>query len=388
MNDHFRPYASLTAAAAVGIAMFFTVYSLIPLTWSDQPGASSAFIGTMMTFVIAVQVFAPALVRRYSLRTVMAASLVAMAVGVLVTGLAGTLPTLIAAAVPLGLGFGVMVVAGAQGVALLVPSGQLARALGIYGLVSMLGSALGSPAGVQLTLAFSSTVFGVVAFILLLVASGLALTIPSGVGVIEPDGPGASWSSRVRVIGDALSTAPWFIVVFLLLSIVILSHGLTSLPVTASALGSAAAVIFVVQVGNAIGRGFGGELETRTGALTTSVTGALLLVIGGVTSVLVDNFAVILAAGVMIGLGVGTVQSVTLHAVMLRMTPGRASVLWNLGLDGGLWAGGILWGLLLTAGQVELGALVFAALVAVAGIAVVAQLRSENRARPAVEELR
>lgn len=382
-----RPYASLTAAAAVGIAVFFTVYSLIPLTWSDQPGASSSFIGTMMTFVIAVQVFAPAMVRRYSLRTVMAAALLAMAVGVLVTGLAGTLPILIAGAVPLGVGFGVMVVAGAQGVALLVPADQLARALGVYGLISMLGSALGSPAGVQLTLALSSMVFGFVAFVLLIVASGLALMLPAGVGVIESEGPGASWSARLRVISTALRTAPWFIVAFLLLSIVILSHGLTSLPVTASVLGSAAAVIFSVQVGNAIGRGFGGELETRTGALTASITGAALVVIGGAASV-VDNFAVILVTGAMIGLGVGTVQSVTLHAVMLRMTPGRASVLWNLGLDGGLWVGGILWGLLLTTGHVELGAVAFAGLVAVAGLAVAVQLRSENRLRPAVEELR
>lgn len=383
-----RQYASLTAAASMGIAVFFTVYSLIPLTWSEVPGVSSAFIGTMMTFVMAIQVFAPALVRRYSLRWVLAGSLALMAVGALVTGLASSVPVLIAAAVPLGIGFGVMVVTGAQGVALVVSPQSLARALGVYGLVSMLGSAVGSPAGVQLTLTFSPVVFGVAASVLLCGAAALATTIPSGVGLIEPDeSVRASWGSRILLVRDALSTAPWLIVAFLLLSIVVLSQGLTALPVTASALGGAAVVIFAVQVGNALGRGFGGELETRTGATATAALGAVCVVGGGATSVLVSDYVVMVAAGAVTGIGVGVVQSVTLHAVMLRMTPGRASVLWNLGLDGGLWTGGILWGLLLTAGLIVPGTLFFAAAVAVVAVAVIVSLRSERRKRATVEEL-
>ncbi|WP_156892825.1 hypothetical protein [Corynebacterium sputi] len=166
-----------------------------------------------------------------------------------------------------------------------------------------------------------------------------------------------------------------------------MSHALTSLPVLASAIGSASAVVFAGQLGNAVGRGFGGELGTRAGTSGSVAIAAALIVVGGIIGAVSGSFSGAIASGVVIGVGVGVAQSVTLHAVMLRMTPGRASVMWNLGLDGGLWAGGIMWGLLLTAGQVYEGVLVLAAVVAAAGIAVIVSLRVEDRAQRGVRTL-
>ena len=72
---------SVTASVSVGLAIFFSLYSLLAVTRPDQPGLSSVFNGTMLACVLGVQAFVPALVQRWSLRLVIAGSLLALAVG-------------------------------------------------------------------------------------------------------------------------------------------------------------------------------------------------------------------------------------------------------------------------------------------------------------------
>ncbi|MDN5820108.1 MAG: MFS transporter [Brachybacterium sp.] len=374
---HRGAVISLTTAVALGVAVFFTLYSLIPVTRADDPGLSSLFVGTMMAFVMAVQVFTPALVRRFSLRLVLTVSLALLAIGALVTGTAQTTVVLLVGAVLSGAGFGIVIVAGAQGIALLVPAQQLGRVLGIYGLVTMAATALGSPAGVQLALAYSTSVFGVCAFIVGVLAAGLSLRLPPGVGTSDPDPdptmtPDAPEGGRVQRF---VAGAPWLALALLLAVVVLFSHGLTSLPVLASSFGGAALVVFTVQLGNALGRGIGGELEARIEAPAALVVGSLSLAAGGVLGVLVSVAAAMLASGVLIGLGVGIVQTLTLHTTMRRMDPGRASVVWNLGVDGGLWVGGILWGLALASGTVGAGSIVVSVMALALGVAVALRLR-------------
>lgn len=100
-----------TAAVALGGAVVFTLYSLIPVTRAHDPQLPSLFVGTMMAFVMAVQVFTPALERRFSLRLVLTASLTLAAVGALVTGTAQSTVALLMGGVPsaaalVGLGVG------------------------------------------------------------------------------------------------------------------------------------------------------------------------------------------------------------------------------------------------------------------------------------------
>ncbi|SJM68329.1 MFS transporter [Gulosibacter sp. 10] len=370
-----RAVASLTAAVALGVAVFFTLYSLVPVTRSDEPGLSSLFVGTMMTFVMGVQVFAPALVRRGSLRLVLAVSLAVLGIGALITGIAQGTALLLLGAVSGGAAFGVLIVAGAQGVALLVPGERLGRALGVYGLVTMAASAIGSPAGVQLALAFSPSVFGVCALVAGLLGAVLSFGIPAGVGRTGAGAADAAVpTARRRGPLAALLGIPWLAVGLLLAAVVLLSHGLTSLPVTAAAQG-AALVVFAVQAGNALGRWLGGELEARTSARGAVLAGALLLASGGALGALVPGPASAIVSGVLLGLGVGVVQTVTLHTTMLRMDSGRASVVWNLGVDGGLWIGGILWGLAIASGLVGPGALLCSALILVLGGVLALRLR-------------
>lgn len=377
---HRGALITLMAAVALGITVFFTLYSLIPVTRADEPQLAGAFVGVMMAFVMAVQVFTPALVRRFSLRLVLAVALSVMAVGALITGLAQGTVALLVGAVPSGAGFGIVIVAGAQGVALLVPAPQLGRALGTYGLVTMAATAVGAPAGVQLALTFSTAVFGAGAAVAGLLAAMLSLRLPRGVGQVPTEQTPTPTASRVGGMRRVTAGAPWLALALMLVAVVLFSHGLTSLPVLATSFGGAAIVVFAVQCGNALGRGLGGELEARSTAPATLLIGSLALAAGGVLGVLGPGAVMMLVAGALLGLGVGIVQTLVLHASMRRMDAGRASVVWNLGVDGGLWVGGILWGAALASGTVGTGA-VGASLVALILGAVVA-LRLRAAAEP------
>src|SRR5699024_1912522 len=172
--------------------------------------------------------------------------------------------------------------------------------------------------------------------------------------------------------------APWLALALLLSTVILLSHGLTSLPVLATAFSGAAVVVFAVQAGNALGRGFGGAVEARAGAPVSLGIGALCLAVGGVLGVLGllgGGAGAVCRAGALIGLGVGIVQTVVLHVAMHRMAAGSASVVWNLAVDGGLWTGGILWGAALASGLVGAGAVVVSLGALALGAAVAVQLR-------------
>lgn len=345
-----RAFALLTAVAAVGVAVFFALYSLLPVTRPDAPELGSLFMGTMMAFVMAVQVFVPLLVRRWSLRLVLALALFLLALGALLAGSAVGAGLLLPAAALSGAGFGVIVVVGTQGVALFVPEASLGRALGAYGLVTLLASAFGSPVGVQFALAASPAIFGIGAAALCAAAAGAASRLPGGAGRERRQAgrPRRMWAAPRRA---RLAGGPWAELAFLLVGVLLLSHGLSSFAVLGSVAGSAALVIFCVQLGNAIGRWLGGELERWLPAGATWALVAGCVSAAAIAGVLVPGVAAVVVFGLLLGLGIGAVQTVTLHAVLLRLEAGRASVLWNLSVDAGLGAGGVGWGVALAAGR-------------------------------------
>lgn len=378
------PVVALTAIVSLGIAVFFSLYSLIPLT--AERGQSSLPVGTMMTFVMGVQVFTPALVRRFSLRGVAAGSISLLAIGALVVGLANGMPLLLVGAVLAGSGFGLLVVLGAQGVALLTDPAKLGRALSVYGLITMAASALGAPAGVQLALSFSPTVFGVSALIVGLLGVVLMFGIPATVGRDAAHGDAADNAADSadapqpvsRRLRSLLGGAPWLVLGLLVLSMTMFSHGLSSLPSVAAAYANVALVVFAVQAGNALGRGVGGWAEYRLGPGGAMLAAAVVVAAAGSLGVLLPIAAAALASGALIGFGVGVVQTVSLHTAMRRMDAGRASVVWNIMVDAGLWVGGMLWGMALAHGFVDAGVFAIAAAAFVIGAVISLQLRSEQ----------
>lgn len=382
------PFASLTTVASLGLVIFFTLYSLIPVTRAETPGLSSLFLGTMMAFVMGVQAATPALVSRFSLRGVLAGSVLLTAIGGLITGMSTNTAALLVGAVSAGAGFGVLIVAGSQGIALLVSGDRLGRMIGIYGLITMAAAALGSPLGVQIAITFSPAVLGLCALVIGLIAVGLSFGVPAAVGKAKPEIAPPDLKSRDQgAAGNAsalhrmlalVAGAPWIVLAFLVVGVVLLSHGLSSLPVLASAYGSAAVIIFSVQAANALGRWLGGEVEARTTTGTTVVTGAVLLAAGGISGVLATSSMLMIVSGVLIGTGIGVVQTVTLHTAMRVLSAGRASVMWNISVDAGLWVGGILWGLALTSGFVLEAVWSFSVLILLVGLLLVQQLRKKH----------
>ncbi|MGJ0204096.1 MFS transporter [Leucobacter sp. gxy201] len=345
-----RAFALLTAAVAAGIAVFFALYSLLPVTRPDAPELGSLFTGAMMAFVMAVQAFVPALVRRWSLRLVLVLALILLGVGALLSGSASGPALLMPGAALSGIGFGAIVVVGTQGVALFVPGASLGRALGVYGLVTLLASAFGSPAGVQLALVLSPEVFGVGAAALCAVSAAAASRLPAGAGR-EPGRAGVPGRVRAVPWRGRLSGVPIGVLAFLLVSVLLLSHGLSSFAVLGSDAAGAALAIFCVQLGNAIGRWLGGELERWLPAGVAWVLVAGCVAVAAAAGVLVPGLAAVVVCGLLLGAGIGAVQTVTLHAVLRRLEAGRASVVWNLTVDAGLWAGGVGWGIALSAGR-------------------------------------
>ena len=364
----------LMAAVSAGMAVFFSLYSLVPVTRPEAPALGSLFVGVLMGFVMGVQVFVPALVRRWSMRFVLSGSLLVLGAGALLAGLAQEPVVLLLGAMLGGIGFGVMIVVGTQGVALIVEERRLARSLGLYGLVTMSASAVGSPIGVQAALAFAPGTFGACAAVLCAIAAAAALRLPAAGrrprgAAAAVGGAGGERGGRYRETGPGLTSVPWLVLCVLMLGVLLLSHGLSSFPVLVSAAAeeggaSAAVAIFCVQAGNAAGKWAGGELEGRLRSSLVWWTGAAAITAGGVAGVFTPGVAAGVAWGLLLGFGVGVVQTATLHAVMQCVDPGRASVVWNLAVDGGLWLGGVLWGLALAGGFIEGG--VVAAVVALA----------------------
>lgn len=376
-----RPVTALTATISLCVAVFFTLYSLIPLT--ADPGQSSLPMGTMMAFVMGVQVFTPTLVRRLSLRTVIAGSAGLLPLGALIISLASGLPQLLAGAVFAGSGFGLVIVAGVQGIAILTEPEQLGKALSVFGLVTVGSTALGAPIGLQFALAFPPIVFGLCAVGLGMLGILLTFRIPAAAGkdtfdphvgndVRESPSARANTSSRLRAF---VAGAPWLVLCLMLIAMTLFSHGISSLPAISSAYVNAALVVFTVQAGNAVGRGLGGPAEQHLGQSGALLVGATIFAVGGILGVVTSSTVSTLVAGGLIGVGVGIVQTVSLHIAMRRMEAGRASVIWNLMVDGGLWLGGVFWGIALATGIVASGAIIFSAAAIITGAVAALRLR-------------
>lgn len=386
---------SVTVASALGIAVFYAAYSLIPIARADEPAVSSAVLGVMMGFVIIVQPATPALVRRFSVRTVLQTSLATMAVGVLLLGWAPGLVALLIGAAVAGAGIGVLVVSGAQSIGLLALGPRLSRELGRYGLVTISSAAIGAPLGVQLGTAASTEVFG-------LVAAGLCIISVVGTRGLSP-GLGRDTDAATDTAtdtdtdtdtdtaqppsdrtGTSLATgllrARWTLAL-MAIAIVLLSYGLTTLPVIASAAVLPAVVVLAVQFGNAVGRGVGGQLEPRIGHRGLVLVAGTLMLLGTGGTVWWHDSAVVIAPALMLGIGAGMIQTAVLHVTMVQAGPGVGSVLWNITIDSGLWLGGILTGLALARGVTAEASLVVAGLLVIVGLVGLRQLARHSTQR-------
>ncbi|MDN6745651.1 MAG: MFS transporter [Brevibacterium sp.] len=349
----------LVWTAMFGFSAFFFSYSTM-VSIAAVHGLSTVTGGsvltTMMIGVIAAQPFAPWVGRVLGLKGALFFALGLQLLGQIL-GLAVSAPLLglVLAGLFGGVGFGLFVVLANAAVPATTSPGRIGKALGIFGGITSLAAAVGAPLGLWLVGTVPVWTFRAI------VCASLLLAVPTVVKYLpgrerktekEPaDDSGATVRSGTREretprrrghkIGDALSL------------IIMLSPFLVGMVVFGVIVGfgpgedvaGAALFIGAMHLSAVVGRLVAGAIADRVSPFALNLLGLVLAVIGLVVTVVVYG-GVLFFAMMIIGLGLGTLQSASLVMAFSSVsTPAKASVAWNMNFDIGLAIAGVLGGL-------------------------------------------
>ena len=381
----------LVWSAMFGFSAFFFSYSTM-VSIASINGLTTvtggAVLTTMMLGVIIVQPFAPiiggVLGYRGALFLAIGLQLAGQLLGLFV---APALLGLVLAGLCGGVGFGLFVVLANAAVPATTSPGRTGRALGFFGGITSLAAAFGAPLGLWLVGTVPVWTFRVI------VCACLLLAVPTVIRFVPgrdrddrdrqsresadadaeagpEDGTDAADAGTASAAGDAADPASGFPVrggrnerrslrgagarageaLGLLL---MLSPFLVGMIVFGVIIGfgpgqdvaGAALFIGTMQVSAVIGRFVAGGISDSFSPFGLNLLGVALAVIGLVCTVVFYGWSLI-AAMVIIGLGLGTLQSASLVMAFESVsTPARASVAWNMNFDIGLAIAGVLGGL-------------------------------------------
>jgi predicted MFS family arabinose efflux permease len=377
--------------AVWGFSGFFLSYStMVPI--SVERGLSSvtggALLLTMMVSVIAVQPAAPALQRRLGPRRSIGGALLLMAAGqgsaVLVTD---PVASLLVTGLAVGCGFGVLVVLATAAVPAVTRPERAGRALGQFGAVTAAAAAVGAPLGLWFSAQVPLGTFRLVAAMAVLLALLALRRVPSrssgsedarseaarsegtgntpaaeseagtgaGSGADSPGpvrpgpvrpapaGPDAARPGEPRASGTFWSALVPVLLPFL---VSMCAYGLVIAFGPGGDTAHPALFIATMQAAAVVGRWVAGALTDRGNPGTVYTVGIAMTVLGLVTVALVQPGWVLAGCLVLMGLGVGAVQSASLVMAFSRArSRGHASVGWNMTFDSGLGVAGIFGGL-------------------------------------------
>jgi MFS family permease len=294
---------------------------------------------------VIAELAAPALMRRFRYRTLLAAGAALMGLPALVLLFGGPLAVIAAVCFVRGFGFGLGVLADALTAELLPPQ-RRGEGLGLYGMVDCVPGVVALPLGVWLAERYG---FGVV----VLLAAAFALAplaafwwLPgtahprrgAGVAAEQPAGLLAGLRSfgqlRLALIFTATTVAAGVVVSFL--------------PLAAGASSSVAAVGLLAQALTAtVSRWWAGRHGDRHDHARLLVPGLITAAVGMIAMIWLAAPAVI-AGMCLFGIGFGIIQNATQVLMINRMPPsgiGTACALWNLAYDAGYGAGPAVFGL-------------------------------------------
>ena len=365
----------LVWTAMFGFSAFFFSYSTM-VSIAAHSGLSTVTGGsvltTMMIGVIAVQPFAPWVGRVFGLKGALF-----IALGLQLTGqllglfVAPALLGLVLAGLSGGIGFGLFVVLANAAVPSTTAPGRIGKALGFFGGITSLAAALGAPLGLWLVGTIPVWSFRVIVCVCLLVAVPTVVKFlpgraPAGESSARPapsdgngDSSGAAGGAEAetpvrsgrnerrtlrgagRRVGEALGLvlmlAPFLVGMVVFGLIVGFGPG--------EDIAGAALFIGSMQLSAVIGRFVAGGIADRFPPFILNVLGLALAAIGLVCAVVLYG-GWLFAAMIVIGLGLGTLQSASLVMAFAAVSsPGRASVAWNMNFDIGLAIAGVLGGL-------------------------------------------
>jgi predicted MFS family arabinose efflux permease len=377
------PLALVSGTSFAVLTSFYLLLAVTPLA-ATAAGAGTAgaglVTGVLLLGTVAAEAAAPALMRRYRYRTLLAAGAVLMGGPTIALLFRGPLAVIAAVCFIRGAGFGLGTVADALTAELLPPE-RRGEGLGLYGMVDSLPAVVALPLGLWL-----AGHYGFAVVVLLTAGSALA---PLAVlrwlpGTADPprsiEDPAAgqptgllaglrhSGQLRLALIFSATTVAGGVVVSFL--------------PLAAGAAGDVAAIGLLAQALTAtVSRWWAGRYGDRHGHAGLLVPGLTMAALGMVAMIWLAAPAVI-AGMCLFGIGFGIIQNTTL-VLMINGGPaagiGTASALWNLAYDAGYGAGPVVFGLFV-------GHTGYSAAFAATGVLMLAALPAGRRSsRPASE---
>lgn len=366
--------AVLLATTFLALFSFAGLLSVVPL-WAAAGGLGSAGVGSttgvMMAATVATQLAAPWVFRLLSLRAM-------MIVGAALLGGPAPLYALSAEAAPIllltvvrGVGFALVVVAGATLIADVAPAGRLARAAAAYGVAGALPNIVALAGGVWAADAWGFPVVFAVTGATGLLGAALAWMLPRGSRAVFTAASRAELARIAPACALFVTTAAAF------------GAASTFLPLAGPSTAVAALALLTAATTIVVGRLAAGTIADRIGTGRLVVPSAAIAAIGTLIAALSldgPDWAVILGAG-LIGAGFGAAQNdsfvVTLRSFGAART-GTASTIWNIAYDGGVGAGAF--GLGWVIGMLGHGGAFIALAVAIAAVTLLSRSAVRRRA--------
>ncbi|WP_405218033.1 MFS transporter [Agrococcus sp. Ld7] len=360
-----RGLAVLLVTTFLALSNFAGLLAVVPL-WAAAGGHGSAGVGAttgvMMAATVATQLAAPWVFRALSLRAMMIVGAALLGAPAPLYLLSSDAAVILLLTVVRGIGFALVVVAGATLIADVATPGKLGRAASYYGVAAALPNVIALAGGVWAADAWGFSVVFVVSGAAALLGAILAWMLPGG-------SRGAFHAASRR---DLLGVAP-ALVLFVTTSAVFGAVS-TFLPLAGPATPVAALALLAAATAIVLGRLAAGPIADRIGAGRLLVPSAAAVALGTcIAAVALEGPGWVLVVGAaLIGTGFGAAQNdsfvVTLH-VFGPARSGTASTIWNVAFDGGVGVGAF--GLGWVIGQLGYGGAFTGMAIAIAAVAVV-----------------
>lgn len=347
-----RPFVLLCFSSLAFYLSFQLLTAVVPL-YAASLGVRDAQIGLLIgAFAGAAMLLRPVagrLADRVGRVPLIAAGPAIFAVATLAYPAVGGLGTLLALRVFHGIGMGLGPTAATTMVADLAPGERRGEAMGVFGVTTTAGIAVGPYLGVELMRAFGyATAFAVsagVAVIGFLIARTLPETRPRGAGNDAPGPPGARWGRRPLQAAAGLFSPRAVYPSLLLLALYFGFGGVIAfLPLFARVehLGNPGLFFAAYAVAVILVRAWAGRLADRFGRRIVTAPG---LVLAGVALAVLAGArtpARMALAAALYGAGLGLAQPALMAMTADRVGPeerGRAMgtfyTAWELGIGGG-----------------------------------------------------
>ncbi|GAA4425744.1 MFS transporter [Georgenia halophila] len=368
----------LTALLAVTFLAFVNYAAMLPVVpmWASVAGAASLSVGmttgSMMAATVLTQLTAPWLFRLLRLRPMMILGAVLLAVPTPAYLLSGDMSWILTITVVRGVGFALVVMAGATLVADLAGPGRLSSSASLYGAAAALPNLGALAGGVWVAQTWGFPVVFWVAGVAALLAAACARALPGTARGAFALAALADLRRVVAPVGLFLLTAAAF------------GAATTFLPLAGPGAAEASVALLVASVALLLGRLGSGVVGDRVRAGRMLVPTVLLAAAGLATlaAALRLSPALLPVGAAMLGAGFGACQNDSFVTTVQRLGPTRtapASTVWNAAYDGGLGLGAVVLGWVI--GGAGYGSAFLVMALSITGLALTIRLAGSRRSQ-------